>query len=61
MDRSRKKAIENLLSIKEKYQYKSLQIRYVDMTKGVMSENEEERLRNEKDSYMIDVIAIMNE
>lgn len=56
MDRSRKKAIENLLSIKEKYQYKCLQIRYVDMTKGVMSEDEEERLRNEKDSYMIDVM-----
>lgn len=56
MDRSRKKAIENLLSIKEKYQYKCLQIRYVDMTKGVMSEDEEGRLRNEKDSYMIDVM-----
>lgn len=56
MDRSRKKAIENLLSIKEKYQYKCLQIRYVDMTKGVMSEEEEARLMKEKEDYMIDVI-----
>ena len=33
MDRSRKKAIDNLLSIKQKFGYHSLQIRYLDMTK----------------------------
>ena len=33
MDRSRKKAIDNLLAIKQKFGYQSLQIRYLDMTK----------------------------
>ena len=33
MDRSRKKAIDNLLAIKQKFVYQSLQIRYLDMTK----------------------------
>ena len=33
MDRSRKKAIDNLYAIKNKFGYKSLQVRYVDMTK----------------------------
>ena len=33
MDRSRKKAIDNLLAIKQKFGFRSLQIRYCDMTK----------------------------
>ena len=35
MDRSRKKAIDNLLTIKKKFGYVSLQVRYLDMTKAV--------------------------
>ena len=37
MDRSRKKAIDNLYAIKRKFGYKSLQVRYVDMTKVSVS------------------------
>ena len=33
MDRSRKKAIDNLFAIKKKFGYASLQVRYLDMTK----------------------------
>ena len=35
MDRSRKKAIDNLFAIKKKFGYASLQVRYLDMTKAV--------------------------
>ena len=35
MDRSRKKAIDNLFAIKKKFGYVSLQVRYLDMTKAV--------------------------
>ena len=55
IDRSLKKAVSNLHAIKEKYQYKNMQIRYVDMTKGVMPLEEEERLKEEKDNYVIEV------
>ena len=33
MDRSLKKAVDNLLVMKQKFGYRSLQIRYQDMTK----------------------------
>lgn len=35
MDRSLKKATENLLEMKRKFGYRALQIRYQDMTKVV--------------------------
>lgn len=35
MDRSLKKATENLLEMKRKFRYRALQIRYQDMTKVV--------------------------
>ena len=53
MDRSRKKAIDNLYSIKSKYQYKCLQVRYVDMTKGVIPEEEETKLKEEGTNYSL--------
>ena len=36
MDRSLKKAVDNLLAIKQKFGYRSLQIRYQDMTKVLL-------------------------
>ncbi|KAM7454974.1 hypothetical protein BLSTO_04267 [Blastocystis sp. subtype 1] len=54
MDRSRKKAIDNLFAIKKKFGYVSLQVRYLDMTKaGVMEAAEEERLRAEGAAYRL--------
>ena len=44
MDRSRKKAIDNLLSIKQKFGYHSLQIRYLDMTKVSLEMNVNRRV-----------------
>ena len=53
MDRSLKKAVDNLLVIKQKFGYQSLQIRYQDMTKGVLSEEEEKRLVDQDSSYTL--------
>ena len=33
-----------------------MQIRYVDMTKGVLSIQDEERLREEKGEYVVEVL-----
>ena len=48
--------MSNLHAIKEKYQYKNMQIRYVDMTKGVLSIQDEERLREEKAEFVVEVL-----
>ena len=34
-----------------------MQIRYVDMTKGVLSIQDEERLREEKEEFVVEVLT----